>query len=272
MTIIFESGYDTENGENGQYPMFNTYFLHSRNWREGGTITASSTDSDYFEDGPDNSLTYERWKPSAAGAQTWEHDFGATYYTSGCAIGAHTLGTSGCTIKAQYHNGSTWVDLCDATPITTDEPIMIFWTAVTQQRFRINITAATSAPEIGVIKFGFMNSFPRPIFGGIAPPVLGRKPKIRGNYSYTGEYLGRTRVRSILSTSLEWRHLPEDWVHSTFYNFQRAMEAEPFFIAWRPGTYSDVSFAQVDEIPHPQNMGISDLMSVSMSFRARAWN
>ena len=55
-------------------------------------------------------------------------------------------------------------------------------------------------------------------------------------------------------------------------SFQKASEAEPFWIAWRPATFGDVGFAQLDEVPIPSNMGIRDLMQVSMSVRARGYD
>ena len=242
---------------------------HANNWLTGGTVTASSTATDYFEDGPDTSLTYEKWKPSSLAA-TWEYDHGSAAECDYCVIGAHTLGTNGNTLQVQYHDGSSWVDLVPTSAITTDEPIFVLFTAQTRQRWRISISNGTT-PEIGVVKFGKALAMQRPIYGGHTPIPMARQTILRSNKSETGEFLGRSRQRTYLATSYEWQHLTAAWVRANWPSFQQAIEEEPFFIAWRPATFGDVALVQTDQVPVPQNMGIRDLMSVSLSVVGRGY-
>lgn len=243
---------------------------HSNNWLSGGTATASSTATGFFADAPLNTLTYERWKPTSATA-TWEYDHGSAAECDYCCIAAHTMGTNGNTLQVQYYNGSTWVDLVPSSAITSNEPIMALFTDQTRQRWRISISGGT-APEIGVIKFGKALQMERPIYGGHAPVKFARQTILRSNYSETGEYLGRVKQRNYLSTSYSWTHLTASWVRANWTSLQKAVEAEPFWIAWRPETFGDVAFSQVDEVPIPSNMGIRDLMQVDMTIRARGYD
>jgi len=112
----------------------------------------------------------------------------------------------------------------------------------------------------------------RPIYGGHAPIKFARQTILRSNYSETGEYLGRTKQRTYLSTSFAWNNLTAAWIRSNWEDLQKGIEAEPFWIAWRPTTFGDVGFCQVDEVPIPQNIGVRDLMSVSMNVRARGYD
>lgn len=295
MGVIFQSGYSLPVGD---MPLTHARIAHSGNWLAGGTVRADdgsnllmeTTDDLLLEDGvsflllegqnatasgyvslaPSNSLTYERWKPGALPA-TWEYDHGSAALCDYCCIGAHTMGTNGNTLQVQYWSGSAWVDLIPATVMTSDMAVMAIFGQQTRQRWRIVVSNGT-APEIGVIKFGRAMQMTRPIFGGHTPVDLGRQTQIRANYSETGEFLGRTRQRVQMASTFSWQHLDDAWIRSTFRPFQKAVEAEPFFIAWRPLAYSEVALCQTDEVPIPQNMGVRNLMNVQLTVRALAYD
>jgi len=271
MTVQFESGYTLPSGDQ---PLTHARIAHSLNWLSGGTATANSTATGYYADAPTNTLTYERWKPAtnpSAANIIWTYDHGSSEEVDYCAIAAHTLGTNGCSIAVQYWNGSTWVAITSATAVTSDEPLMVIFEPRTGTQFRFILTTG-SAPEVGVVKFGSSMQMERPIYGGHAPIPMARQTILRSNYSETGEYLGRVKQRTYLATEYSWQNLTADWVRVNWPSFQLATEAEPFWIAWRPETFGDVGFCQLDQVPVPQNMGIRDLMSVSMSARARGYN
>ena len=267
MTVIFQTGYTLPGADQ---PLTHARIAHANNWLSGGTATASGTETGFFADAPLNTLTYERWKPDALTA-TWEYDHGSAAAVNYCAIAAHTMGTNGNTLQIQYFNGSTWTGVIPSTAVADDSPIFAIFGLQTRQRWRISISGGT-APEVGVIKFGTAMQMERPLYGGHAPVTLARQTILRSNYSETGEYLGRVKQRNYLSTSYSFTHLTASWVRTNWLPFQKAIEAEPFWIAWRPITFGDVAFAQVDEVPIPSNMGIRDLMQVDMSIRARGYD
>ena len=245
--------------------MTHARIAHAGNWESPSVITASTTDADFFADGPDNSLTYEKWKPTALPAD-WEADYGANVTVDYCVIGAHTLGTDGCNIKVQKWDGvSAWVDIIGTTAISTDEPIMAIFAPVTIDELRVRVTSGTSNPEIGVIKFGSFLQMARPIYGGHSPMNMGRQTTMRQNISETGEWLGRTKQRTSLRGSFAWQHLSATWVRANWPLFQKSIETEPFFIAWRPDTFDDVSLCWSDATPIPTNMGVKDLMAVTLN-------
>lgn len=297
MTVIFQSGYVPytpspgallkedgdllldENGdsllldirEDADFAFTHARIAHSLNWLSGGTATASSTASGFDADAPLNTLTYETWKPSSLAA-TWAYNHGSSAQCDYACIAAHDLGTSGCTIQIEYYTGVSWIALTPATAISDDSPIFVLFERTLAREWRINITSGTAEPSIGVIKFGLALQMERPIYGGHSPITLARQTILRSNYSETGEYLGRTKQRSYLSTSFAWSNLTAAWVRSNWPTLQKAIEAEPFWIAWRPSSFGEVGFCQVDEVPIPQNSGTRDLMNVSMSVRARGYD
>lgn len=260
MGVIFQTAYSLPGGDE---PLTHARIAHASNWHAGGTITASTTDSDYFEDGPDESTTYEKWKPTALAA-TWETDLGSAKECDYCAIGAHTMGTNGNTLQIQYWNGSSWTGVIPSTVIADDMPIMAIFAPQTRQRWRIQVSNGT-VPEIGVIRFGKAMQMPQMLYGGHTPLDLSRRTTMRTNRSVTGEILGRTKVRTALETRFDWEHLEPAWVRSDWKPFQKAAEEEPFFIAWRPGEFSEVGLCDTPQVPAPTNMGVLDLMQVSLS-------
>lgn len=242
---------------------------HALNWLGGGTITASSTAAGYFAEAPDNSLTYERWKPSSLPA-SWEY-----YHTSAaecdyCCIGAHTLGTNGNTLQVQYWDGA-WQDLIPATVITDNSDIFVIFPRQSRRRWRINITNGT-APLIGVVKFGLALQMERPLYGGHAPMEFARNVVLKMNESETGEFLGRSKYRTYNETNFSWSNLSASWIRQNWGTFQRATELEPFFIAWRPGGFSEVAFGRLMAPAIPSNSGTRDLMSVEVQMRARSYD
>jgi hypothetical protein len=268
MTVILQSGYTVSGSDE---PLTHARIAHAENWKKGGTVSASTTDSDYFEDAPNNTLTYEKWKPTAAPA-TWEYNHTSSRNIDYCAIAAHTLGSSGATIKAQYYSGSSWVNLCDPTAIDDDSPIFIIFDTVNAERYRLRIDSYSSAPEIGVIKFGVALQMQRPLFGGHKPIEWARNVVLRTNSSETGEFLGRSKQRTFRETTYDWSHLSTPWVKANWGEMQRAVETEPFWIAWRPSNYEGVAFGVTDQSPQPTNMGVQDLMQVSLNVRARGYD
>jgi hypothetical protein len=269
MSVIFQTGYTLPGGDQ---PLTHARIAHSLNWRSGGTAVASTTATGYFANAPLNTLTYEKWKPTGA-TGTWEYNHGSSVSCNYCCIGGHTLGTSGSTIQIEYWNGSAWVAVSPSTAVTDNSAIMAIFIAVSAQRWRVNITAGTSAPEIAVIKFGTALQLERPIFGGHAPILFARQTVMKMNESETGEYLGRSKWRTYLETTYSWQNLTASWVGTNWPSLQRAVETEPFFIAWRPSGYPDqVAFGRAMGVPIPSNSGTRDLMAVELQMRALSYD
>lgn len=265
MTVVIQAGYVLPGTD---MPLTHARIGHSRNWLSGGTALASSTAADYFANGPLNSLTYEKWRPTAVPA-SWEYNHGSAAPVNYCAIAAHTL--AGRTFTIQYWNGSTWVNVSPATTPTDNSPIFCIFGQVTAQRWRINVTAG-AVFDLGVVKFGRALQMPRPIFGGHSPVDFGRQTVFRSNESESGEILGKTKVRVKLSGSYAWQNVEDTWVYANWKDFQLAVESEPFFIAWRPAKYGAVAYCEAMGAPTASNMGVRNLMSLELQISGYAYD
>ena len=187
-----------------------------------------------------------------------------------CCIAAHDMGDWGCTLKVQYDDGAGGYTTIISQQITDNSPIYCIFRPKTVGYYRVRINDGN--PKIGVVRFGKSMMMERAMYGGITPPILDRGTKLQSNTSETGEFLGRTRIRTDHGASFSWSNITAAWVRSNWSDFQKAVETEPAFIAWRPETFSEASYAQIGKNPQASNTGPRDLMSVSFSARGIAYD
>ena len=271
MAFVLETGYTLGGSDE---PLTHARILHQGNRHtqasntDGGTTAVAS--STFSKDGPLNGLTYNRWKPNAA-SSTYEISLGTSRNCTIACIGAHTLGTEGCTVDLQYDSGGgTWVTVESNTP-TDDTAIMFLFDTISAENWRLNITGG--APEIGVFWIGRDLQMERPLYGGFSPIQMSRNTTLRGNVSQKGEWLGRSVIRRNYGGTLTWSNLSASWVRTNLDmtdGLLYAMEREPFFVAWRPDTFEDEVFLAwtTGSVNAPNNAGIRDLMTFSFDFEA----
>lgn len=253
--------------ETDDQPLTHARIAHSRNWLPSSSISASSTAAGYFAAAPNNTLTYERWKPtSGAGPHTWQISSLSAVSLDYCCIAGHNLGSLGCTVTVEVYDGSAWAAVSAASLIADDSPIMFLFNETTSSKWRIKIEGGS--PTIAVIKFGRSMQMPRPMFGGLAPMELSRNTVMKMNISESGEYLGYSKWRTYLETTYSWKNLTAAWVYEQWPTFQRAIETEPFFIAWRPDGYPAAAFGRATAPATPSTSGTKDFMDVQLTMRA----
>ena len=98
------------------------------------------------------------WRPAVVPAD-WQIDFPGTAPISYVGIGAHTIGSSGATIKLQVFDG-TWQDIpgTEISP-TDDEAILYLLAPQDMDRLRVRMTVEIA--EIGYILTGLATEIPR---------------------------------------------------------------------------------------------------------------
>jgi len=265
MTVIFESGYVLPGSDE---PLTHARIAHSGNWVAGGTSSATSTDADFFVDGPETSLTYEKWRAGSSSA-TWTYTFGGSATVDYICIGAHNFGTIGATITLQALVSAVWTTVGSGT-ISSNMPIFSIFEPVSATGVRVTISGGVG--EIGVLKAGSALQMQQPIYGGHSPLDLSRMTIFRSNLSSTGEFLGRTKLRTAFSTSFSWTEITADWVRDNWRPFQLAAEEEPFFIAWRPIDFSEVGLCYVDGMSPPSNQGVRNFMALNLDVMAYGYD
>ncbi len=200
---------------------------------------------------------------------TW--DF-AGYGASACdvfCIAAHNIGEAGGTLTFSHdsNDDATFTDIGAVTP-DDNSPIMFIHEGVTSTKWRVTVSGAT-LPCLGVIRIGKLLQWQRPFYGGFAPSIGRRNTVMRGNKSVGGKWLGRTKVATSQSANYSWEHLTQAWVRENLLGLDgvlRAIEDEPFFMAWRAGAESDVDYAMTSGSQDGwENMGVVNLTSFAIS-------
>ena len=225
-----------------------------------------------------NDNTYGGYSPELPDTGIIAFDFGGPGPCDTVCIGAHTLGTHGCTVRLYFGDGSpvVWDDepgdeVFEITP-ADDSPIIVVFPPVTRRWARLDIGYAT-LPVVGVVRIGQRLQMPNTIYGGHTPVTLARVTAIRPQVSETGQFIGQAAVRHGLRSSFSLEHLPADWYRTHFDPFVAAARYRSFFAAWRPTAFpNEVVYARVPgEDIAPTNMGVADLMAVTVPIEAHDW-
>jgi hypothetical protein len=231
-----------------------------------GTITAGGTGGDLAA----NDYTFQRWACGALPA-TWTLETAADGSVDTVFIAAHNLGSTGSTVTIGTSSATSGSFTTRATIVPTDDSTIaaMFNTgagaAHTIRRIQISISGASSAVQIGIIRAGVALQMERPVFGGVRPIGLNRLAETRHAMSETGQWLGRTIQRQALATEMSWQHLSSAWYRANFDAFARALPQTPFGLIQNAARMPEsVAWCWTDSVPAPENMGVIDLMSVSL--------
>lgn len=236
-----------------------------QNFATSTNITPSSQLANFPAAAVANPATYDKWQPVSLPA-TLTIDAGNAVDVDYVGIAAHTIGSKSCIASISYSfDNSSYTTIGETSP-GDDSSIMMLFTKTRARYWRLTISGS-AVPVVGVLYIGKTLEMQRPIYGGHSPINLSRITAVRPNVSESGQWLGSSIERVGLKTSFEWRHLEAQWYRDNFDKFVRTYpQARPFFIAWRPSKFpKEVGYCWATGDIQPQNMGIRDYMSVSMS-------
>lgn len=229
------------------------------------TWSASSEVVDHEAASVANPMTFRRWR-SAASSSWLKATMGSAEEINAIGIAAHNLRGKSVVIESSE-------DDIDWTPeksvsVSTDDAIMILMPDVIRPYWRIVVSGG--AAEIGVVFLGRTLDMQRSIYGGHSPGTLSRTTTKLQSRSESGQFLSQRIIRRGYSTSYVWNNLSADWYRSKFDPFANyASDGNPFFIAWKPDKYPrEVLYGWTPDDVRPQNIGVRDLMSVTMNVNA----
>ena len=217
--------------------------------------------------------TWERYRPTS-GAKTVKFQMTSASIDF-VGVAAHNAGTqdNGVDITVGYAVtvGGAVTTLDTMQFNDSNGALMILFSAVTAQEIIITFNATTDGLELGVIYAGLALEMPHGLWGGHSPITLNGKTKYQNTMSVSGQFLGREITRQGIESSFSWRHLDPDWIRSYFMPFVKSARLLPFFIQWRPDTYTDTAFGYTTGDISPSNMsGGSRLIEVSFKMRGHA--
>jgi hypothetical protein len=230
-----------------------------------GVITADGTGGDLAA----NDFTFQRWETGPLTAN-WTLVADANVDVDTIFIAGHNLGTVGASVDVRTADtlGGAFTTRVTVTPTDNDAIAVMINNAGTPyniREFRLRVTGATPA-QIGIIRAGVALQMQQPVFGGVQPIGLSRLIETRHAISETGQWLGRTVQRQALRTTMDWQHLDSAWYRANFQPFAKTLPQKPFGLIQNPSRMPEsVAWCWTDESPAPSNMGVRDLMAVSLN-------
>ena len=230
-----------------------------------GTVTAGGTDGNLAT----NDFTFQRWSAGTL-PSNWTIQTAANAQVDTVFIAAHNLGSTGSTVAVQTASAVGGPYTTRATVVPTDDDTIAVLinnagAPYTIREIRLAVTGASSAVQIGIIRAGVSLQMERPVFGGIIPIGLNRIVETRHAISETGQWLSRTLQRQARKTTMQWQNISAAWYRANFEPFSLTLPQRPFGLIQNPLRMPEsVAWCWVDQTPTPENMGVRDLMSVSL--------
>ena len=222
--------------------------------------------------------TYDRWRAlESSGQASLQFDFGTAQEITFAALVAHNAGTLGASVAVQHSpDASTWTTPVAAVSPANDAPLawrMAEGTSARYFRFLFAGIPSSGIASAGVAFLGYDLVFPQRFYQGFSPVLTPTEVQLQSNVSQGGELLGSSVVSRGSRISAAVSHIPADFIRGEdWLAFQRSFNGGAgFFFGWRPLKYAqDVHYCWRDgDVIRPDNSGPRDLMSVSISARAR---
>jgi hypothetical protein len=216
-----------------------------------------------------NPTTYLKWRGETIADQWLMVTLDAAEDVDYFAIAKHNLGSSGAFIKFQSStNGTDWFDVTALTGLNTDFVYIREFVPVFASYFRLWIEPGTVPPSVGVFYVGHILKLQRRIYVGHVPLTYGRVTSVSTGLSEVGEFLGRTKRREFLESSVDMQNIKPDWYRTEMEPFVEQAAVTPFFWAWRPGDYPfETGYAWLMGDVQPANQRPNGMMQFSFKMQ-----
>ena len=229
-----------------------------------GTITADGTGGALAA----NDYTWQRWELGATSGD-WTIQTAADADVDTVFIAAHSLAGSTILVQTAATAGGAFTTRATVTP-TDNSTIAVMinnaGSAYSVREVRLSVSGAPESATVGIIRAGKALQMQQAVFGGVQPIGLNRIVETRHSMSETGQWLGRTIQRQARRTQMDWAHLTADWYRANFEPFSLALPQTPFGLIQNPARMPEsAAWCWTDDTPTPSNMGIKNLMQVSLS-------
>ncbi len=184
------------------------------------------------------------------------------------AVARHNWGTEQITVSVEVLSDEspvTWTEVITETLLATDDPVIFRFTPQAVTSIRIRLQPGDAAPEAAVVYAGKLLILQRRLYVGHAPITYNKQSKITNARSESGQFLGRIMLNQTSRASVPLSNLTPAWVRQLMMPFVERAREEPFFFAWRPGTYpAEVGFAWMTNDPVPTNFLSNGMMQITL--------
>lgn len=239
-----------------------------------GTLTADTEDADFPAVNLTNPATYLKWKAADTTEQYLTVEPNYVDEVDYIGIARHNFGTiqAPITIEGQETDGGAWEVLVEEILLADDKPVIFRWEPQSLFAVRVKIGEGDAEAEAAVLYYGKLLVLQRRIYVGHAPIPLSRVRQITNARSESGQFLGRIVTGETAGGAISLNNVQPAWLRTNLSDpgkFFDTAATEPFFFAWRPGTYSrEVAYCWLTNDPKPSNTRGNGFMGVDLQVGA----
>lgn len=230
-------------------------------------VTASSAAAGYPVSNLANPSTVSRWRATSSAANNLTLA-SANLPINYLAIARHNLAEAGVGASIQVNTGGGLSEVIPNAIPADGRPLIFQFATANYTQVRLVLAAGSAAAEIAVMYVGLLLTLQRRIYVGHTPVTFGRSADVMNGMSEDGNFLGRIVRNELRETSVALRNLTPLWYRNKMDPFVESGIQQPFFFAWRPGTYPrETGFGWFPSVPKPVNSLSNGMMSVDFSVR-----
>jgi hypothetical protein len=236
-----------------------------------GTITADTAAAGFPAANLGNPSTNLRWVGEVSDPVEDEHIAIATVTDDNrdvdyIAVARHNFGSAAIAVSVEYFDDPAWVELIAPVLLAGDGPALFRFPPLAYAALRLRLQPGDAAPSAAVVYAGQLLVLQRKIYVAHTPIPYGRKTKVTNARSEAGHFLGRIVLNQATATEVKLQNLTPAWYRAYLDPFIRQAVENPFFFAWRPGSYPrEVGFAWLTDDPKPVNSLGNGMMSIELS-------
>lgn len=187
-------------------------------------------------------------------------------------IARHNFGSINAVLQIEATDGFNWEVIVPQFILPTDAPAIIRFPprVVTGLRLRI-MPQENVPPRMAVMYVGKLLLLERHIYVGHTPFPFGRTSRVTNGKSESGEFLGRIVLSESKATKVTLQNLTPTWYRVYMDPFIAASKEDPFFFAWRPGSYPlEVGYGWMTNNPQPVNQRPNGMMQIALEMNGLA--
>jgi len=221
--------------------MTNPVFGYQSHYRDGGTVTSSTSPAATPRDNATDWRFDDYWQPTAGTSHWLEVDAGSAvsadyfaFYSSDlyAQAGAQVQLTAGAAPAPAAVQGTI-------NP-TTAGPKLLRFTSASFRYWRLTFsTTGSFAPKIQIANVGAQLELEQGARPGFVPPKLAPANKPQTNISEQGFFIGRSLKLAPADFRLPTTILTPAWVRANWPALLAHIESYPFFLLPEPDTYAD---------------------------------
>lgn len=211
-------------------------------------VTADFEDVDFPALNLGNPSTYLRWESSHTALEPQY----VTIINSDrvddldyVGIAGHNFGSDNISVQiegaSEVESSGTfdWRELSAEIMPADDSPLLFRFTPQSLIGVRIRLVPNEGvAPRMAVVYVGKLLILERRLYVSHRPITLNTRSNVVTGFSEQGQFLGRLVLGEFQETQLDLPNLTPDFVRQQLNPFRRAAIQRPFFLGWRPDSYS----------------------------------